>query len=303
VAAQRASLAAIEAESGVDAEGLAAIWGLETRFGTRLGEIPVISATSTLAWEGRRGRFFEAQLVAALKIIQAGDTTTDRMVGSWAGAMGHTQLMPTVYEDYAVDFQGDGRRDIWGRDPTDALASTAEYLRRYRWQRGAPWGLEVHLPEGFDTSGTGRDNRRPVSAWRAAGVRPARGGELPDHGEAAIHAPGGADGPAWILYRNFNVILRYNPSVNYGIGVGYMADRLAGGGPLTRAFGPDETGLTQEERVELQELLNRRGFDAGTPDGVVGRGTEAAIRAYQRARGLVVDGRASQALLRALQQG
>lgn len=303
VAAQRATLAAIEAQSGVDANVLAAIWGLETRFGTRLGEIPVISATSTLAWDGRRGRFFEAQLLAALRIIQSGDTTTDRMVGSWAGAMGHTQLMPTVYEDYAVDFQGDGRRDIWGRDPTDALASTAEYLRRYRWQRGAPWGLEVHLPEGFDTSGTGRDNRRPVRAWRAAGVRPARGVELPDHGEAAIHAPGGADGPAWILYRNFNVILRYNPSVNYGIGVGYMADRLAGGGPLTRAFGPDETGLTQDERVELQELLNRRGFDAGTPDGVIGRGTEAAIRAYQGARGLAVDGRASQALLRALRQG
>jgi lytic murein transglycosylase len=303
VAAQRSTLAAIEAESGVDANVLAAIWGLETRFGTRLGEIPVISATSTLAWEGRRGRFFEAQLLAALRIIQSGDTTTDRMVGSWAGAMGHTQLMPTVYQEYAVDFQGDGRREIWGSDPTDALASTAEYLRRYRWQRGQPWGMEVHLPDGFDTSVTGRDNRRPVSAWRAAGIRPARGGSLPDHGEAAIHAPGGPNGPAWILYRNFNVILRYNPSTNYGIGVGYMADRLAGGGPLTRAFGPDETGLTQAERRELQALLNRRGFDAGTPDGVIGRGTEAAIRSYQEARGLTVDGRASQPLLRALRQG
>ena len=303
VAAERGTLAAIEAESGVDANVLAAIWGLETRFGTRLGQIPVISATSTLAWEGRRGRFFEAQLVAALKIIQSGDTTTDRMVGSWAGAMGHTQLMPTVYQEYAVDFQGDGRRDIWGSDPTDALASTAEYLRRYRWRRGERWGLEVHLPEGFDMGSAGRDNRRPVSAWRAAGIRPARGGALPDHGEAAIHAPGGPTGPAWILYRNFNVILRYNPSVNYGIGVGYMADRLAGGGPLTRAFGPDETGLTQAERRELQRLLTRRGFDAGAPDGVIGRGTEAAIRAYQEARGLPVDGRASQALLRALRQG
>ncbi|MBF9059848.1 lytic murein transglycosylase [Rhodobacterales bacterium HKCCSP123] len=303
VAAERGTLAAIEAESGVDADVIAAIWGLETRFGTRLGEIPVISATSTLAWEGRRGRFFEAQLIAALRIIQAGDTTTDRMVGSWAGAMGHTQLMPTVYEEYAVDFQGDGRREIWGSDPTDALASTAEYLRRHGWRRGHPWGMEVHLPEGFDTSVTGRDTRRPVSAWAAAGVRPARGGSLPDHGEAAIHAPGGAGGPAWILYRNFNVILRYNPSTNYGIGVGYMADRLAGGGPLTRAFGPDETGLTQAQRRELQTLLTRRGFDAGTPDGVIGRGTEEAIRAYQAARGLTVDGRASQALLRALRQG
>ena len=303
VAAQRSTLAAIEAESGVDADVLAAIWGLETRFGTQLGDIPVVSATSTLAWEGRRGRFFEAQLIAALRIIQSGDTTTDRMVGSWAGAMGHTQLMPTVYQEYAVDFQGDGRREIWGADPTDALASTAEYLRRHGWRRGQPWGLEVHLPEGFDTASAGADTRRAVSAWTAAGVRPARGGSLPDHGEAAIHAPGGAGGPAWILYRNFNTILRYNPSTNYGIGVGYMADRLAGGGRLSRSFGPDATGLTQAERRDLQELLTRRGVDADTPDGVIGRGTEAAIRAYQQARRLPVDGAASPALLRALRQG
>ena len=302
VAAQRAMLAAIEADSGVDADVIAAIWGLETRFGTRLGQIPVISATSTLAWEGRRGRFFEAQLLAALRILQAGDTTTDRMVGSWAGAMGHTQLMPTVYRDYAVDVQGDGRRDIWGRDPTDALASAAEYLRRHGWRRGQRWGMEVLLPAGFDTGATGRDIRRPVSAWQAAGVRPAQGGSLPDHGAAAIHAPAGAAGPAWILYHNFNVILRYNPSVNYGIGVGYMADRLAGGGPLARRFGPDETGLTQAERRELQALLRRRGFDAGPVDGVIGRGTAAAIRAYQEARGLPVNGQASPALLRALRQ-
>ncbi|NKX43980.1 lytic murein transglycosylase [Roseicyclus persicicus] len=297
VGPQRAVLAAIEAESGVDQNVLAAVWGLETRFGTRLGEIPVVSATSTLAWEGRRGRFFEAQLVAALRILQAGDTTTDRMVGSWAGAMGHTQLMPTVYEEYAVDFGGDGRREIWGDDPTDALASTAEYLRRHGWRRGQPWGLEVHLPAGFDTAATGRERRRPVSAWAAAGVRPARGGALPDPGEAAIHAPAGAGGPAWILYHNFNVILRYNPSTNYGIGVGYMADRLAGGGPLTRSFGPDETGLTQAERRELQERLSRAGFDAGTPDGVIGRRTEEAIRGFQAARGLPVDGRPSPAIL------
>lgn len=303
VAPVRASLAAIAEQSGVAGDVIAAIWGLETRFGTRRGEIGVISATSTLAWEGRRGRFFEAQLMAALRILQAGDTTTDKMKGSWAGAMGHTQFMPTVFEDYAVDFTGDGRRDIWGDDPRDALASTGEYLRRHGWRTGAPWGLEVHLPPGFDTARTGRDNRRAVASWAAAGVRPASGGALPDHGPAAIHAPAGADGPAWILYHNFNVILRYNPSVNYGIGVGYMADRLAGGGPLTRSFGPDATGLTQAERREMQALLNRAGHDVGTPDGVVGRKTEAAIRAYQAAQGMVVDGRPSQALLAALRQG
>jgi lytic murein transglycosylase len=303
VAPHRRTLVAIEQASGVDADVIAAIWGLETRFGTRLGDIPVISATSTLAWEGRRGRFFEAQLLAALRILQAGDTTTDRMLGSWAGAMGHTQFMPTVYEEFAVDFTGDGRRDIWGADPTDALASTAEYLRRAGWRRGQPWGLEVHLPSGFDTARTGRENRRAVSDWAAAGVRPARGGSLPDPGPAAIYAPAGARGPAWILYHNFNMILRYNPSTNYGIGVGYMADRLAGGGPLTRDWGPDETGLTQAERREMQEHLNRAGYDAGTPDGVIGRRTEAAITAFQAARGLPVDGRPSPALLAALRRG
>jgi lytic murein transglycosylase len=293
----RATLADIEAQTGVSADVVAAIWGVETRFGTRLGDIPVVSATSTLAWEGRRGRFFEAQLLAALRIVQAGDTTPERMTGSWAGAMGHTQLMPTVFQDYAVDFRGDGRRDIWGEDPTDGLASTANYLLRHGWRRGRPWGLEVHLPEGFETSRTGRSNKRSVAEWRAAGVRAAAGGSLADHGPAAIHAPAGAAGPAWILYRNFDVILRYNPSTNYGIGVGYMASRLGGGGPLSRSFGPDETGLTQEERRELQRRLNAAGFDAGTPDGVIGRRTEAAIRAYQQASGLPVTGAASPDLL------
>ena len=303
VAPQRGALAGIARDSGVDADVIAAIWGLETRFGTQLGDIGVISATSTLAWEGRRARFFEAQLIAALRILQAGDTTSDRMRGSWAGAMGHTQFMPTVYQDYAVDVTGDGRRDIWGPDPRDALASTAQYLRRHRWRAGEPWGMEVHLPQGFDTARTGRDRRRPVSALAAAGVRPARGGRLPDPGAAAIHAPAGAEGPAWILYHNFNVILRYNPSVNYGIGVGYMADRLAGGEPLTRRFGPDATGLTQIERREMQALLNRAGHEVGLPDGVVGRRTQAAIRAFQAARGLVPDGQPSQALLAALRRG
>ncbi|MDG3043012.1 lytic murein transglycosylase [Roseicyclus marinus] len=303
VAPHRSVLSQIEQSYGVDADVIGAIWGLETRFGTRLGDIPVISATSTLAWEGRRGRFFEAQLIAALRILQAGDTTTDRMLGSWAGAMGHTQLMPTVFEDYAVDFTGDGRRDIWGADPTDALASTAEYLRRAGWRQGEPWGLEVHLPTGFDTARTGRDTRRAVADWAAAGVRPARGGALPDPGPAAIIAPASAEAPAWIVYHNFNMILRYNPSTNYGIGVGYMADRLAGGGPLSRGWGPDDTGLTQAERVELQGLLNRIGFDVGTPDGVVGRRTEAAISAYQQSQGLPVDGRPSPGLLQRLRRG
>ncbi len=297
---RRAILQEIEARYGVPPQIMAAIWGVESRYGTRLGDIPVISAVSTLAYEGRRGRFFEAQLIAALKIVQNGDTTTDRMVGSWAGAMGHTQLIPTTYEEYAVDFRGDGRRDIWSDDPTDGLASTANYLARFGWQRGQPWGMEVQLPDGFDTGLAGRSNRRAVSDWSAMGVRNATGGPLPDHGPAAIHAPVGAAGPGFLLFQNFNVILRYNASTNYGIGVGYLSDRIAGAGPMRGSFGPDETGLTQAERRELQQLLNRAGFDAGTADGVVGTRTEAAIEAFQRARGLPITGQPSPSLLAAL---
>lgn len=290
----------IEGRYGVPPQIMAAVWGVESAYGTRLGDIPVISATSTLAWEGRRGRFFEAQLVAALRILQNGDTTFDRMVGSWAGAMGHTQLIPTTFEEYAVDFRGDGRRDIWVTDPTDGLASTANYLARFGWQRGAPWGLEVRLPEGFDTGLAGRDNRRSVAAWDGLGVRRPDGRPLPDHGAAHIHAPAGTGGPGFLLFRNFDVILRYNASTNYGIGVGYLSDRIAGGGPLEIAFGPDTTGLTQVERRRLQARLNAAGFDAGTPDGVIGPRTEAAIRAFEASTGRAETGRPSQALLAAL---
>lgn len=295
----RSVLNDVEARYGVPAQVCCAVWGVESRYGTRLGDIPVISAVSTLAWEGRRGRFFEAQTIAALRIIQNGDTTPDRMLGSWAGAMGHTQFIPTTYEEHAVDFRGDGRRDIWSSDPTDSFASTASYFSRSGWRAGAPWGMEVQLPSGFSAS-TGRDTRRSVAAWSDLGVRRAGGGTLPDHGSAAIHAPGGSGAPAWILFHNFNVILRYNNSTNYGIGVGYLSDRINGGGPLRQAFGADASGLTQAQRTELQRLLNRAGFDAGTPDGVIGNGTETAISAYQTANGLPVTGEPSIALLRRL---
>ncbi len=298
-AAQRSVLSEVEARYGVPAQVCCAVWGVESRYGTRLGDIPVIPAVATLAWEGRRGAFFEAQTISALRIIQNGDTTPDRLLGSWAGAMGHTQFIPTTYEEYAVDFRGDGRRDIWSNDPTDSFASTASYFSRSGWRQGEPWGLEVALPSGFNAA-TGRDNRRAVSAWSDLGVRRASGGALPDHGSAAIHAPGGAGAPAWILFHNFNVILRYNASVNYGIGVGYLSDRINGGGPLQQAFGADASGLTQAERLELQTLLNRAGFDTGTPDGVIGRGTEAAITAYETANGMPVTGQPSMALLRRL---
>jgi lytic murein transglycosylase len=263
----------------------------------------VISALSTLAYDGRRGAFFESQLFAALRILQSGDTSPDRMVGSWAGAMGHTQFIPTSYLDFAVDFTGDGRRDIWSEDPTDALASAAAYLNRAGWQTGRPWGMEVVLPEGFDTGLAGRDRNRASAAWAAMGVRPATGGALPDHGAASVLLPQGAAGPAFVIWRNFTVISRYNNAVNYVIGVGHLSDRLRGGGPIRAAFPPDAQGLTLADRQDLQRRLTAAGFDTQGTDGVIGNNTRAAIRAYQSRAGLPPTGEASADLLARLRGG
>ncbi|WP_425099645.1 lytic murein transglycosylase [Tropicibacter sp. S64] len=295
-ARQRGTLGRIEAQYGVPPHILAGVWGLESYFGTKRGTIPVISATSTLAWEGRRGSFFESNLMDALRIVQTGDATPSQLVGSWAGAMGHTQLIPNAYQANAVDFNGDGKRDIWTDDPTDALATTARFLSRAGWRRGQIWGLEVTVPQGY-SGPTGRGNRQSVGAWSALGVRAAKGGSLPDHGPAALLAPMGIGRPTFLVYHNFTIILRYNPSENYGLGVGYMADRLNGAGPLSGTFGPDSNGLTLEDRKAIQAGLTRRGYDAGTPDGVIGKKTEAAISAYQQAEGLAVTGQPSKALL------
>jgi membrane-bound lytic murein transglycosylase B len=279
---------------------VAAIWGVESRYGERRGDIPVISSVSTLTFDGRRGAFFEQQLVAALKILQAGDTVPSRMTGSWAGAMGHTQFIPTSYLAYAVDFTGDGRRDIWSEDPTDALASTAAYLRQSGWQPGRPWGMEVGLPAGFDPSGTGRGNARGADVWASRGVVTTAGRPLPNHGPAAILLPQGPRGPAFATYRNFNAILRYNNAVNYGIGVGYLADRIAGAPPLRSGFPPDAQGLTIDDRREIQRRLTARGFDTQGADGVMGPDTAAAIRAFEAEAGLPVTGEPTRDLLRRL---
>jgi len=291
----RSTLGQIETRYGVEREIVTAIWGLESRYGARRGDIPVVSSTATLAYDGRRGSFFEKQLTAALRILQRGDTTPDRMVGSWAGAMGHTQFIPTSFEAYAVDFTGDGRRDIWSDDPSDALASAAAYLERSGWRKGQPWGVEVRLPAGF-SGPFGRDVTRSPSSWAAAGVRDMQGRKVPDHGPASIIRPQ-AGGPAFMVFRNFTVITRYNNSTSYVIGVGHLADRIGGGGPLQSGFPPDANGLSIEDRKDLQRGLNRAGYDVGTPDGVVGSKTEAAISAYQAANGFAVTGKPSPELL------
>lgn len=298
-----ATLRAIEARYNVEAEVIAAIWGLESRYGTERGDIPVISALATLAFDGRRGAFFESQLIAALRILQGGDTTTANMRGSWAGAMGHTQFMPTTFQDYAVDFTGNGRRDIWSEDPSDALASAANYLARMGWRRGQPWGVEVRLPDGFNTGLTGRGSTRSVGDWTGLGVRDMNGRGVADHGPASVIIPDGPRGPAFMTFRNFTVLTRYNNSEFYVIGIGHLSDRLRGGGPIRGNFQPDRFGLRLGERQDLQRLLTRAGFDTQGADGVIGPNSQTAISAYQRARGLPVTGNPSRELLEMLRRG
>lgn len=256
------TLASVEARYGVDALIIAAIWGLESQFGEKRGQIPVISATATLAYAGRRRVFYESQLLAALGILERGDATLAQLRGSWAGAMGHTQFIPTSYQAFAVDFHGDGRRDIWGDDPTDALASTANYLARNGWRTGMRWGAEA---------GTGDSSDRII--------QPQRGGVQ------------------FAVTRNFDVIKTYNNSDLYAIGVGHLADRLGGAGPLRGNFPPDANGLTKSDRLAIQRSLAARGYDIGTIDGVIGAKTEAAIRVFEAAQGLTVTGSATPELL------
>ncbi|PID35773.1 MAG: murein transglycosylase [Rhodobacterales bacterium] len=288
----KALLNRIEARYGVEAEVVAAIWGMESSFGARRGNTPVLAALATLGFGSRRAAFFESELIAALRILAAGDISAPRMLGSWAGAMGHTQFIPSTYLAHAADFDGDGRRDIWSDDPGDALASAANYLKQSGWKHGALWGLEVKVPGGEAPLTT-----KPISEWRALGLTRAIGGRLPDHGPAELILPGGAGGPAFLLFHNYKVLRRYNNSLKYALAVGHLSDRLAGGGLLVGSFGEDANGLTLAERRDLQERLTRAGFDAGGNDGVIGDKTTAAIRAYEAARGLPVTGIASQRLL------
>ena len=297
LARHRAVLNAIEARYNVEPEIVVAIWGVESRYGERRGDIPVISALSTLTFDGRRRKLFENQLMAALRILQKGDVTPNKMTGSWAGAMGHTQFIPTSFEGFAVDFNGDSRRDIWSDDPTDALASAAAYLSRSGWQHRRLWGVEVSLPTGFDTGLAGRATSRSVSAWSDLGLRASSGGTLPDHGAASLILTGDIKAPAFLIFRNYAVLTRYNNAQKYVIGVGHLSDRLKGGPALRGQFPPDKQGLTLSDRKRLQQGLTAAGFDTQGADGVIGPNTRDAIRAYQQTNGLAVTGEPSLALL------
>ena len=280
----------IEATYGVDKEIVVAVWGLESAYGTFRGSFPLIGSLATLAYDGRRGAFFEQQLIAALKIVQNGDVTTDKMTGSWAGAMGHTQFIPTSYLTYAVDFNGDGKRDIWSDDPADALASTAAYLAKSGWKRGEPWGIEITLPADYDYSVSGDRIRRSVAEWQALGVRTIKGTDLPDHGVASVLLPAGAKGAYFLIFSNFQAIEQYNTADAYVIGIGHLADRIKGGAAIQAGWPLGDRALLVEERIEMQERLTRAGFDPGGVDGKIGPNTIAAVKAFQKAQGLVPDG-------------
>lgn len=287
----------IEAHYGVEKEVFTAVWGMESSYGRHRGSTPVIPALATLAYDGRRGAFFEGQLIGALKILQAGDIAPENMLGSWAGAMGHTQFIPTSYLAYAVDFTGDGKRDIWSDDPTDALASAAAYLKKSGWVKGQPWGIEVKLPAGFNARLAGKDTRKSAAEWQALGVRTIAGGSLPNHGAASILLPAGAQGPALMVFNNFRVILRYNNADSYAIGIGHLSDRLRGKGAFVTPWPRGEEALSEAERIEIQQRLTARGFDTQGADGIIGFNTIEAIRGFQQSVGMRVDGFPNRALL------
>lgn len=290
-------LSAIEQRYTVPAAVVVAVWGVETDYGRIAGQREVLRSLATLACHGRRQKFFRGELFAAARIVRDGDIAANRLRGSWAGAFGQTQFMPSTFQRVAIDFDGDGRRDLIGSVP-DALASTAHYLALAKWQSGLRWGVEVRLPTGFNSKLAGRGNKRPVSDWQAQGVVAADDGTLSRVGErAAILLPAGRNGPAFLVGSNFDALYRYNASENYALAIGHLADRIAGGKPLNTPWPTDDPGLSRVQRRELQTLLIARGHDIGTVDGLLGERSRAAIRIEQEALGWPVDGRAGQRLL------
>lgn len=291
------TLRAVEAQYGVEKEIITAIWGLESAYGTFRGGDSVINSLATLAYDARRAAFFENELLQALLILQAGDTTRARMRGSWAGAMGHTQFMPSSFQAHAVDYDGDGKRNIWGDDPRDALASTGAYLKFHGWTKGQPWGVEVQLPQGFDYLMADRDVLRLPSVWAEIGVVGLDGQPVPDYGRASVLLPGGAEGAAFLIFDNFAVLEKYNTADAYVVGVGHLADRIKGGKAIQHSWPRRLRALTFDERVELQKRLTAAGFDTIKIDAKMGPLTIDAVRRFQQSQGVLPDGYPSLSVL------
>ena len=295
-------LKTLEQRSGVPSHYLLALWGLETNFGGYFGKLSIPAALTTLACDSRRADFFKGELLAVLQIIASGDMNQTQLIGSWAGAIGHMQFMPTTFLAHAIDGDADGKRDLMNR--TDALASGANYLQELGWETGYRWGREVLLPANFDYSTTGSDQWQSLDRWRELGVTTAFGGKLPRATlEAAVLLPAGHTGPAFLVYPNYKIILNWTRSHFYALSVGRLADRIAGAAPLQRSMPAPESIALSSKRVEaLQNQLNELGFPAGKPDGVFGSGTSSAVRKAQATYGLLADGYPTDALFTALRE-
>ena len=290
----------IEADYGVPPRVLIALWGLETNFGDYLGGFPVVEALATLAYDRRRSEFFRAELFHALQIVEEGHISPNTMTGSWAGAMGHIQFIPSTFIGHAVDYTGDGRKNIWGSLP-DAFASAANFLSNMGWQRGQMWGREIRLPENFDLLLATMDTKKTPAEWSSLGVRGTGGAALPQaEMKGSIVLPQGHRGPVFLVYDNFQVILRWNRSIHYALSVGHLADRIAGLPKIVNGRDAEHGPLLREEVVQMQQILNRLGFEAGAEDGFPGPRTRSAIRAFQVEHSLPPDGYPSPALLKRL---
>ena len=294
------AFAEAEERYGVSRYIVAAVWGVESNFGKEMGSRPLIQSLATLACYGERANYFRGELIATLKIVANGDIPADRLVGSWAGAFGQTQFMPSTFLRLAVDLDGDGRRDIVD-STADAIGSTANYLHHSGWRTGTPWGYEVKLPEGY-SGPSGRRQKASMSSWAARGITRIDGSPL-GGGEAGLLLPAGPNGPAFLVTSNFDAIYSYNAAESYALAIAHLADRLAGGGEFVTPWPTDDPGLSRAQRRELQQLLTKRGYDVGEPDGAIGNKTREAIADYQRKLGRTADGRASAKVLAALKQG
>jgi membrane-bound lytic murein transglycosylase B len=283
-------LSGLESRYGVSKEILVAIWGLESNYGQQMGGYNMFEALATLAYDGPRQEFARKELLAALKMEQEEGLSPSQMTSSWAGAFGHTQFEPSSFASHAVDGDGDGKRDLW-HSPADALASAAVLLQNANWTGGAPCYVEVTLPGGFAYDQADPDQTKPVSDWKTLGVKRANGSDLPaGAGDAAIYLPAGARGPAFMTFSNFRTVLKYNNAASYALAICYLAHRLRGGAPIMAAWPRDEQPLTSDQRTQFQTDLQTLGYDIGTIDGVLGRKTRNALRAYQKTHGLPADG-------------
>lgn len=296
----------VEQAYGVPAETVVAVWGVESNYGDISGKYPLLQALSTLSCEGRRQSYFRSELFATLRILQRGDVTQDQLRGSWAGAFGHTQFMPSTYERLAVDFDGDGRRDLVS-STSDALASTANFLKRAGWQTDMPWGFEVKIPQAMSISGESRRNKKSLNHWIAQGLTRANGsaliqGNLSGSTRAGLIAPAGANGPIFLVFKNFDAIYSYNAAESYALAIAHLSDRLSGATPFVSTWPTDDAGTSRAERREIQAFLISRGYDIGAVDGLIGDKSRQAIRQEQQRLGLNTTGRAGQKILAAFRQ-